>query len=151
RHFTPLASRIAMANQRPAPDPQGFTPENEIDLVFSRANPNPQRVGCPSRDVIVALARREISVDDPAWHHLAECSPCYREMRALQQAAGERRVGFERPRRWWPAAAAAALILVSFAGGWYLRSRSEFTAPGSETARVSSPTELTANVDLRKH
>jgi hypothetical protein len=139
-----------MANERQAPDPQEFRPENEIDLVFSRAKPNPTRAGCPPREVLVALARREISIDDPAWHHLGECSPCYREVRALQQAAGERREGFEQPRRWW-LAVAAAVILVSVAGAWYLRSRSQNLAPQSETAPVSSAAELTANVDLRKY
>src|SRR5919197_4797478 len=137
-HFALLSSRNLMVNQLQEPDPQGFTPENEIDLVFSRANPNPTGAGCPPRDVLVALARREISIDDPRWHHLGECSPCYREVRALQQAAGERRVGFERPQRWWAAVAAAALIVVSLTAGWYLRSRSEPVPPRPETPRVST-------------
>ena len=139
-----------MANERQAPDPQGFRPENEIDLVFSRANPNPTRAGCPPREILVALARREISIDDPAWHHLGECSPCYREMRALQQAAGERRDGFEQARRRW-LAVAAAVIIVGVAGGWYLRSGPSHSGPQSETVRVSSAAELTANLDLRKY
>jgi hypothetical protein len=137
-----------MVNQRQAPDSPGFTPENEIDLVFSRANPNPTRAGCPPRDILEALARREIPIDDPRWRHLGECSPCYREVRAVQQAAGERREGFEQPRRWWRAAA-AALVVVSVAVVWYLWSRSEKRAQRSETAR-SIPAEVTANVDLRE-
>jgi hypothetical protein len=85
-----------MAKKRRKPDIDGFTAENEVDRVFAGANPNPERVGCPPRDVLVALARRERPIDDPAYDHLSECSPCYREVRAMQQAAGERR---EKPPR----------------------------------------------------
>ena len=79
-----------MANQR-QPDTSGFTAETDIDLVLGNANPNPTRTGCPSDDVLTALARRERSVDDPAYDHLTKCSPCYRRVRALQQGIGERR------------------------------------------------------------
>ena len=70
-------------------DPPTFVPENEIDIVLGGANPNPAREGCPPRFVIVELARRQRSISDPWYEHLSECSPCYREVRALQQAAGE--------------------------------------------------------------
>jgi hypothetical protein len=38
---------------------------------------------------LIELARRDRSIFDPWYDHLSECSPCYREVRALQQAAGE--------------------------------------------------------------
>jgi hypothetical protein len=66
-----------------------FVPENEIDVVLGGANPNPRRVGCPPRRLLIELARRDRSISDPWYDHLSECSPCYREVRALQQAAGE--------------------------------------------------------------
>ena len=66
-----------------------FTPENEIDVVLGAASPNPARVGCPPGDVLVELARRTRSITDPWYDHLIDCSPCYRAVRALQQAAGE--------------------------------------------------------------
>jgi hypothetical protein len=84
-----------MAVHVQGPDPSGFTAENEIDLVLGSANPNPERTGCPC-DVLVALARRQRMADDPAYEHLIKCSPCYREVRALQQAAGEFRRRFPR-------------------------------------------------------
>jgi hypothetical protein len=87
-----------MPNKRRKRDTSGFTAENEIDEVFAGANPNPERIGCPSREVLVALARRERPIDDPAYDHLSECSPCYREVRGMQQAAGERREGPDRVR-----------------------------------------------------
>jgi hypothetical protein len=78
-----------MARRRERREFPQFTVENEMDLVFGRLNPNPARVGCALRHVLVELARRARSINDPWYDHLGECSPCYREVRALQQAAGE--------------------------------------------------------------
>jgi hypothetical protein len=75
-----------MANQGQRPDSSDFIAEDEIDLVLGGANPNPTREGCPPREVLSALARRERPIGDPAWEHLIKCSPCYREVRAIQQA-----------------------------------------------------------------
>lgn len=66
-----------------------FVPENEFDIVLGGAHPNPRKVGCPPQRLLIELARRDRSISDPWYHHLSECSPCYREVRALQQAAGE--------------------------------------------------------------
>ena len=70
-------------------DESTFVPENEIDVLLGGANPNPSRVGCPPKGLLTELARRTRSISDPWYKHLSECSPCYREVRALQQAAGE--------------------------------------------------------------
>lgn len=142
-----------MANERQSPDEHEFTAENEIDLVLGSANPNPERVGCPPRDVLAALARRERPATDPAYDHLIKCSPCYREVRRLQQAAGERRVEATAPRPWWPAAAAAVVVLGVAIGAWWL-----WSGPGREPARSSpaplesqAPASITAQLDLRKY
>jgi hypothetical protein len=63
--------------------------EDEIDEVLSRANPNPDRVGCPPRETLIALARKEAPLDDPAYEHLTNCSPCYVDFRALQRELGQ--------------------------------------------------------------
>jgi len=71
-------------------------------------------------------------MDDPAYVHLTECSPCYRELRSLQQP-GRLSAGWL-PRvssaRW---IAAAALLLLLAIGGWfYARGRggpAEMPAP----------------------
>ena len=70
---------------------QGFEPENEFDLLFGYGNPNPVRAGCPSADVLSVLSRRERPIGDPGYDHVAQCSPCFREFRALQQRAAHRR------------------------------------------------------------
>ena len=139
-----------MAN-RQSPDAPGFKAENEIDLVLGNANPNPSRVGCPSRDVLIALARRERSIDDPAYDHLIKCSPCYREVRALQQAAGERRP-FAAPSRLPWAIAAAAVVVLGILGTTFFVSRSDRGSQVVQTPATSSPTVVStsAQLDLRK-
>jgi hypothetical protein len=138
-----------MAN-RQSPDATGFKAENEIDLVLGNANPNPARAGCPSRDVLTALARRERPIDDPAYDHLIKCSPCYREVRALQQASASRSSAV-RSRAWWAAAAAAAVVVV-VATSWFFVSRANRSSLTTEvTSGQPSPPELIAQLDLRKY
>lgn len=66
-------------------DGAALSPEDEIDELLGRANPNPNRIGCPGREVLIALARRDRPLGDPAYEHLSRCSACYREVRGLQQ------------------------------------------------------------------
>ena len=104
---------------------------DEIDEVFGRANPNPERIGCPSHDVLVALARRARPISDRAYDHLTECSPCYLEVRALKDADDLQR-GLMLTR-----AAAAALVLATGTVFWFLLNRRrgvpEPTATGIRT------------------
>ena len=74
-----------MAQPDPPPGDDDIRRRDEIDEVFSRANPNPARVGCPSRETLVSLARRAKPLGDPAYEHLVHCSPCYREFKSLQK------------------------------------------------------------------
>jgi hypothetical protein len=64
--------------------PDGFRAEDEIDIVFGFAHPNPNRIGCCSEAELVELAHRRRSIDDPGYAHVGQCSPCYRRVRALQ-------------------------------------------------------------------
>ena len=84
-----LVRKTSIRRRRRTDPPTTFVPENEIDVVLGGANPNPERVGCPPQFVLTELARRERSISDPWYEHLSACSPCFREVRALQQAAGE--------------------------------------------------------------
>jgi hypothetical protein len=56
--------RDPMSSQRQDEPPRLKRPD-EIDEVFGRGNPNPDRIGCPPHDVLVALARRERPIDPP--------------------------------------------------------------------------------------
>jgi len=72
-----------MAQQSQAVHDVDVTVGDDIDEVLSWANPNPERIGCPSREKLIELARRALPLGDPAYEHLLKCSPCYREFRAL--------------------------------------------------------------------
>jgi hypothetical protein len=125
-----------------------FKPEDEIDELFSRANLNPSRVGCPPRDVLIALARKQRPITDPAYEHLAKCSACYREFRGFQQSFS----GPSWSTRWW--LVAAALLIIAVGGSlWFA-----FGPRASPIARPRVPTrgeeplpEQTVQVDLRQY
>ena len=102
-----------MANSQPDEQSPKLRHPDEIDEIFGRANPNPNREGCPPKEVLIALARKQRPLDDPAYVHLTRCSPCYLEVRALQE-------GFARAsrRRVFAFAAVAVVVLAIGAGVW---------------------------------
>lgn len=125
--------------QRPlSPDADVFG--DDLDEVLGRANPNPDRIGCPPRDTLVELARRTRPMDDPAYQHLLKCSPCYVEVRALQAAgappARSTRLG---PAAWM--AVAAALILVVLGTVLWQRTTQNVVPPAPVVARNDAPVE----------
>jgi hypothetical protein len=133
-----------MTNGGQRPDPSGFRIENEMDLLFGRAHPNPTREGCPSAELLMRLARRELPIGDPAYDHIGKCSPCYQELRVLQQADATDAGLVRRRRMMFAAAAVLALVL---AGSWFaLRpaDRTVVTAPPA-----SEPVTQVASLDLR--
>ena len=120
---------------------------DEFDEVLRIANPNPARVGCPSRDVLIAASRRERPLGDPAYEHLLKCSPCYSEFRALQQTGIPSHADAS-GRIWW-LGAAAAVLLVAAGAVWFVGQR----APEQLVTRnsVATPAELPTELDLRKY
>ena len=110
----------------------------ELDELFGRGYPNPDRVGCPPREVLVSLARRERPIGDPAYNHLKECSPCYLEGRAIQE-----RDALQYRRRIVTWVAAAALIVSTGSAAWFLTTREGSVASGG--------TPLRAQLDLRPY
>src|SRR5689334_14066784 len=105
--------------------PSPFRPEDEIDEVFARANPNPTRAGCPGKHVLRSAARKALPIDHPVFEHLAGCSACYQEFRQLQQPV-------RMPSRLRPVLAAAAVVLLAVAGVTYF-GRSRLTGLPSDT------------------
>lgn len=139
-----------MADSADRPDHLGFVGDDEIDVLFGTANPNPGRVGCVSDEIIAELAAQRRAIGDPAYEHLAVCSVCYREFRRLQEEG--RRTATSASVRWlsW-VAAAAVLIVLLVAGAWfYLR------APGASEAPSPTPAPVVAalvplELDLRPY
>jgi hypothetical protein len=61
-----------------------------IDLVFEGANLNPERLDCPTREVVEQLAGRSLPIGHDGYRHLAQCSHCYREFRTMRTRESER-------------------------------------------------------------
>jgi hypothetical protein len=137
-----------MAHTGQPPENDEYRIEDDLDEVFSRANPNPERIGCPSRDTLIELAKRTRPIGDPGYEHLGKCSPCYREFRALQDDIAASAKTPRGRRTWWIAAAAAAAI-VALTGTWWT-----WRGTGSPVARDQNSTvvrtDLRAELDLRK-
>jgi hypothetical protein len=138
-----------MADERQAGKSPEFTPEDEIDELFARANANPTRVGCPTRGVLIELAHKRRPISDPAYEHLAKCSACYREFRAFQQAATTHTMSFRKAA--WVAAAAAVIIIVAGAAWFLSPSRGERGTLPQPSVQESQVAERRVEVDLRKY
>ena len=92
---------------------------DDLDEVLRRANPNPERTGCPPRQTLIELAAKARAVGDPAYSHLSNCSECYREFRTLQDAPKVRGSFARATRRsGFVAAAALAGLVVAFSAIW---------------------------------
>jgi hypothetical protein len=136
-----------MADERQAGKSPEFTPQDEIDELFARANANPTRVGCPGRDILIGLAHKTRPISDPAYEHLAKCSACYREFRAFQQTTHRMSLG----RAAWVAAAAAVIIIVAGAAWFLSPSRGERGTLPQPRVQESQVAERRMEVDLRKY
>ncbi len=138
-----------MPNAPLGPDHDDLPDRDEIDEVLSRANPNPNRAGCPPRETLIALARRAQPINDPAYEHLVKCSPCYREFRALQEAGTSSlpAAAARRSSDWM--LGAAAVLLVALTGVWWL-TRGERSAQDTAVASLANRTPVQAQLDLRK-
>ena len=64
---------------------RSFKPACERDCLLAEIHPNPARSGCPGPWFVWAMAMRQLHNGHPAYSHLTECSPCYREYRGIQQ------------------------------------------------------------------
>lgn len=144
---------------------RGHSPDDDVigdefDEVLGRANPNPERIGCPPRETLVELARRVRPIGDPAYQHLLKCSPCYVEVRSLQVAEGPRTTDRSgRPTAWLALAAMLILVVVGAVLFWQRENRAQDgdapaiarndpRAPVPPAVSTSPPVQ--AQLDLRK-
>lgn len=69
--------------------------KHQLQQTILTEYPNPERKGCPGEVVLRGLAARYLDdgvQEDPNWHHVTHCSPCYREfldIRAETKRAGK--------------------------------------------------------------
>src|SRR5204862_2984295 len=45
--------------------------------------PNPDRIGCPPKDMLRRLAEQPISADLSVTEHLGSCSPCFKQYQQM--------------------------------------------------------------------
>ncbi len=125
--------------RKPDPEPEDDLFEFDESEVLAAvreeaatAYPNPERVDCPGREVLEAIARGRMDRAEAKAHysHITHCSPCWSEYREIR--------GRTRGRR---AAGGAALGILMLAAGWF-----GYRGWGPE------PAELVADVtlDLRR-
>lgn len=62
----------------------------QVQAGILNGYPNPERIGCPAREVVMGLALRSAKLDnsieeDPQWKHVTHCSPCYSQYLELFQ------------------------------------------------------------------
>jgi hypothetical protein len=120
-----------------------FHPDDAMDELFARANPNPDREGCPTDEVLRALALKERLISDPGYEHLAQCSPCYRTFRQFQAELG---TAVSKPGNQWRwLVAAAAVVLLLAASAWLWNSLIQRTPAMNESR------EIHAQMDLRTY
>jgi hypothetical protein len=114
-----------------------------IENVLLHANPNPERVDCPTREELIGLALRVREASDPLWNHVSGCSPCFADVLDLQRKH-DVQPEEEAPRRSWIWLAAAAALLVVAGGAWH------FSTSGSQNAPVIVARTVPSTVlDLR--
>jgi len=113
----------------------------ELGKQSSRyANPNPDRVDCPSDHTLraMALRSRHLSLTDAPIAHVANCSPCY------QQYCRYREEEIQRSRRRYAAiaiCAAAAIIVAVLIGRNVLRSPASNSKPSIVDRRPTQEKE----------
>jgi len=57
-----------------------------FDRVVHEDFPNPQRIDCPRRDVLLKLAQRPADAQfTPLLAHIRQCAPCFDELKDLRQ------------------------------------------------------------------
>ena len=134
-----------------------FTPMHEItdsdfrefvktvQALALRAYPNPDRINCPSTEVLREVARQVRPSVHPAFQsHIAECSPCIAQMLAERTRIQEQR----QVRRRMLLAVAAGVCLVALISGLWLSQR---TAPTARDQLASTQDIPEIPIDLRPY
>lgn len=69
--------------------------DSEKDLIDAFENvvhrdfPNPERVGCPSHEVLAQLARLPLHIElSQLLAHVRKCAPCFDELKELRKGRG---------------------------------------------------------------
>lgn len=94
--------------------------EEQINEAFKAAAlnnfPNPDRVGCPTdKRLLHDLAAKKLRPTHPFVQHVAECSPCFRELQELKEHSKHDRT--------WKVVGAAAAVVLAATAFWFWERR----------------------------
>ncbi len=78
-----------------------------LSSVYLTGFPNPERKDCPGTATLHAIARKTLSIHDPAIGHVGSCSPCFGELQEIRSSMRRKRV------LWAMAAATASIVVVA--------------------------------------
>jgi hypothetical protein len=84
-----------------------------MESVILTQFPNPERKDCPGTPVLRTIAKKRISMKDPALEHAGRCSPCFAELTHIRRAIRKQNV------MWITGTAAAAVILITVLLGYF--------------------------------
>ena len=59
--------------------------ENALRRAALNDYPNPDRKDCPAKKLLKRLAAKKLKPTHPVVQHVAECSPCFREMQEFRR------------------------------------------------------------------
>jgi hypothetical protein len=105
-----------------------------MESVILTQFPNPERKDCPGTAVLRTIAKKRISMKDPALDHAGRCSPCFAELTGIRRAMRKQNV------MWITGTAAAAVILLAVLLGYFGFQQSK--SPTPEAQRIAALLDL---------
>jgi len=80
--------------------------------VYQTGFPNPERKDCPGTATLHAIARKTLSIYDPAISHVGSCSPCFNELQDIRDRLRRTRI------LWTAATATASIVIIAIVLGY---------------------------------
>jgi hypothetical protein len=105
-----------------------------MESVILTQFPNPERTDCPGTAVLRTIAKKRISMKDPALDHAGRCSPCFAELTDIRRSLRKQNV------MWITGTAAAAVMLIALLLGYFGFQKGK--SPTPETQRIAALLDL---------
>lgn len=112
-----MKGKASLSGRSSKSDEEQIAADNEELIRFARQHfstdfPNPDQIGCPSSETLLATVRAGLLPDDELTNHLFACSTCFTEYRAaLAQRHSEEAVTIS---HWWQHWASELIAAISF-------------------------------------
>lgn len=97
-----------------------------FEELLLRANPNPERKGCPGSQALREIAESAVPFDDPRLQHVRQCSPCFGEFRVFRDSNRDR----QRRHQLTLWSSVLALFVLCVSGVWIIGYRPFSYHPG---------------------